>query len=171
MPTAKWLKAGQPRGLSSGRESHVLANTGVNGHHPGRIPPNYVLARCVWAVHELPADHSLCGADWLAFYALLFAPTIGALMGRSGAISENDASALRSLESGRTENISGITAVYARILDLAVRMPVAVFVLSILMLITIVTAYGRYGKGVEFFTGSNRVRPRFRSLPAAIFTG
>ena len=74
-------------------------------------------------------------------------------MGRSGAISENDASALRSLESGRTENISGITAVYARILDLAVRMPVAVFVLSILMLITIVTAYGRYGKGVEFFTG------------------
>ena len=32
-------------------------------------------------------------------------------------------------------------------------MPVAVFVLSILMLITIVTAYGRYGKGVEFFTG------------------
>ena len=32
-------------------------------------------------------------------------------------------------------------------------MPVAVFVLAILMLITIVTAYGRYGKGVEFFTG------------------
>ena len=87
------------------------------------------------------------------FYALLFAPTIGALMGRSGAVSENDAGALSGLESGRTENIGGITAVYARILDLAVRMPVAVFVLSILMLITIVTAYGRYGKGVEFFTG------------------
>ena len=87
------------------------------------------------------------------FYALLFAPTIGALMGRSGAVNENDAGALSGLESGRTENIGGITAVYARILDLAVRMPVAVFVLNILMLITIVTAYGRYGKGVEFFTG------------------
>ena len=86
-------------------------------------------------------------------YALLFAPTIGALIGRFGAIGRDDASPSRNPESGKTENTHGITAIYARILDLAVRMPVAVFVLSILMLITIVTAYGRYGKGVEFFTG------------------
>lgn len=86
------------------------------------------------------------------FYALLFAPTIGALIGRSTG-GDSDTAYLQKLESGDVENTGGITGHYAKVLDLAVRMPVAVFVLSILMLVTIVTAYGRYGAGVEFFTG------------------
>lgn len=86
------------------------------------------------------------------FYALLFAPTIGALIGRSSG-SEGDSAYLRTLETGDPEKCGGITGLYAKILNLAVKAPGTVFILSIVVLISIVMAYGRFGKGVEFFTG------------------
>ena len=84
------------------------------------------------------------------FYALLFAPAIGALIGRS---SDADQKYLRALEDGDPLKTGGVTALYARLLGLAVRFPGAVFVLSITTLVTIVTAYVSFGRGVEFFTG------------------
>jgi len=84
------------------------------------------------------------------FYALLFAPTIGALIGKSSAA---DQAYLQNLEGGDPLKTGGITAIYARILGFAVRAPISVFVSSIATLILIVMAYGQYGKGVEFFTG------------------
>ena len=83
------------------------------------------------------------------FYALLFAPTIGALIGKS---SDADKAYLRRLESGDPRNTGGITAFYAAALERAVRFPITVSVLSLVTLVTIVMAYGRFGKGVEFFT-------------------
>ncbi len=83
------------------------------------------------------------------FYALLFAPTIGALLGRSEAAT---ASHLASLEDGKPEDVGPITAFYAKVLRLAVRMPGTVAILSFVVLVSIVVAYGRFGKGVEFFT-------------------
>lgn len=83
------------------------------------------------------------------FYALLFAPTIGALLGRSrGAAQAN----LGDLEDKDPKQMGGITGFYARVLNLAVRMPILVAVLSFVVLVTIVAAYARFGKGVEFFT-------------------
>ena len=84
------------------------------------------------------------------FYALLFAPTIGALIGKSSAA---DQTYLQNLEGGDPLKTGGITAVYAKILGFAVRAPLTVFFTSIASLIIIITAYGQYGKGVEFFTG------------------
>ena len=84
------------------------------------------------------------------FYALLFAPTIGALIGKSSAA---DQAYLQNLEDGDPLKTGGITAVYAKILGFAVRSPLAVFFTSIASLVIIVMAYGQYGKGVEFFTG------------------
>jgi len=84
------------------------------------------------------------------FYALLFAPTIGSLLGKS---SDASAKYLRDLEEGDPEKASGITGFYAKVLKLAVRMPGTVFILSIVTLVSIVVAYGQFGKGVEFFTG------------------
>jgi multidrug efflux pump len=83
------------------------------------------------------------------FYALLFAPTIGALIGRS-----TDASNSHSLqlEQGNADAATGITGLYAKVLGVAVRMPIIVFFGSIFTLVSIVWAYGQYGKGVEFFT-------------------
>ena len=83
------------------------------------------------------------------FYALLFAPTIGALIGRSTDASNSHS---RQLEKDHTEEITGITGVYAKVLGVAVLMPIIVFFGSIFTLVSIVWAYGQYGKGVEFFT-------------------
>ncbi|MSR10393.1 MAG: efflux RND transporter permease subunit [Gammaproteobacteria bacterium] len=83
------------------------------------------------------------------FYALLFAPVIGALVGKS---SNADQMYLKSLESEDVTQTTGITHLYAQILQFVVRIPLTVFVLSIATLVTIVIAYGRFGKGVEFFT-------------------
>ena len=84
------------------------------------------------------------------FYALLFAPTIGALIGRSTDAAKAHQQKL--LSEGDIPP-TGITGLYARVLTFAVRIPITVFFTSIFTLITIVWAYGQYGKGVEFFTG------------------
>lgn len=84
------------------------------------------------------------------FYALLFAPTIGALIGKS---SDADKAYLKNLEQGDPRKTAGITGIYAKVLEFAVRAPISVFLTSIASLVIIVMAYGQYGKGVEFFTG------------------
>ena len=84
------------------------------------------------------------------FYALLFAPTIGALIGRSTDAAKAHQQKL--LSEGEIEP-TGITGFYARVLTFAVRIPITVFFMSIVTLVTIVWAYGQWGKGVEFFTG------------------
>jgi len=83
------------------------------------------------------------------FYALLFAPTIGALIGRSTNASNSHS---LQLEKDNAEETTGITGVYAKVLGVAVRMPIIVFFGSIFTLVSIVWAYGQFGKGVEFFT-------------------
>ena len=100
-------------------------------------------------------------------YALLFAPTIGALIGRS---TGGDSGYLQALEKGDPEQTRGVTGYYAKVLDLAVRMPIAVFVLSIVMLVTIVTAYGRYGAGIEFFTGVEPSQTRIQVFARGNFS-
>jgi multidrug efflux pump len=84
-------------------------------------------------------------------YALVFAPTIGALIGKSSGTTK-DRSYLRNLEEGDPRKAHGITGIYANILNVAVKYPLSVFVLSIVTMVTIVVMYGRFGKGVEFFT-------------------
>ena len=84
------------------------------------------------------------------FYALLFAPTIGALIGQGSAAAK--AFAKGGNDDGRVV-ATGITRLYEKSLKVAVKLPMTVFLLSIVTLVTIVWAYGRYGKGVEFFTG------------------
>jgi len=83
------------------------------------------------------------------FYALLFAPAIGALIGKS---SDADKKYLRALEAGNPEKTGGITALYAKLLGLAVRFPVCVFALSVVTLIAIVSSYVNFGRGIEFWT-------------------
>ncbi|MGI9250680.1 MAG: efflux RND transporter permease subunit [Pseudohongiellaceae bacterium] len=85
------------------------------------------------------------------FYALLFAPTIGSLLGR-GKIGAAESAYLRTLEEGDPNDTGGITGLYARILGTAVRRPITVFLVSITTLVSIVSAYGLLGKGVMFFT-------------------
>ena len=83
------------------------------------------------------------------FYALLFAPTIGALIGQGSAAAQTFAQ--KGSDDGRVI-ATGVTRLYEKSLLIAVRKPITVFLLSIATLITIVLSYGQFGKGVEFFT-------------------
>ncbi len=87
------------------------------------------------------------------FYALLFAPTLGALFGRSStADSTAGNEQLRELETGDPTRMGGITGLYARVLKVAVGMPGVVFLASVSSLVLIIVAYLNFGRGVEFFT-------------------
>tara|TARA_B110000858_G_scaffold197865_1_gene261211 strand:+ start:16685 stop:19789 length:3105 start_codon:yes stop_codon:yes gene_type:complete len=83
------------------------------------------------------------------FYALLFAPTIGALIGKSSAA---DQAYNQNIEDGDPFKMGGITALYARVLSFAVGSPLLIFFTSVATLLVIVSAYLQFGKGVEFFT-------------------
>jgi len=83
------------------------------------------------------------------FYALLFAPTIGALIGQGSAAAQTFAQ--KGHDDGRVI-ATGVTRLYEKSLLIAVRKPITVFLLSIATLVTIVLSYGQFGKGVEFFT-------------------
>ena len=101
------------------------------------------------------------------FYALLFVPTIGALIGKS---SGADNTYLRNLEEGDPDKVTGITGLYARLLKFAVRIPLTVLTLSIVTLVTIVFAYGRFGAGVEFFVSTEPMQTQIQIFARGNFS-
>ena len=101
------------------------------------------------------------------FYALLFAPTIGALIGKS---SDADKTYLRNLEEGDPDKVTGITGLYARLLKFAVKIPLTVLTLSIVTLVTIVFAYGRFGAGVEFFVATEPMQTQIQIFARGNFS-
>ncbi|MEX0617875.1 MAG: efflux RND transporter permease subunit [Pseudohongiellaceae bacterium] len=94
-------------------------------------------------------------------YALLFAPTLGALLGTSRRADTEAAKKLKALEEGDPHKVGGITGVYAGVLEAAVSRPIIVFVSSIAGLASIVTLYAVFGRGMEFFTA---VEPNFTQV-------
>ncbi len=101
------------------------------------------------------------------FYALLFAPAIGALIGKS---SDADKTYLKSLEEGDPDQVSGITGIYAKILDFAVKIPGTVFVMTLVVLVTVVMAYGRYGAGFMFFVSSDPLQTQVQIFARGNFS-
>lgn len=84
-------------------------------------------------------------------YALLFAPTLGALFGKASHAPTGVAQA-HHYDEVDSANLHGASRVYAAVLRRAVMFPGVVFLLSISALVGIVLAYLNFGKGVEFFT-------------------
>jgi multidrug efflux pump len=76
--------------------------------------------------------------------ALFFTPTLGALLGKAAAVPRHDPTADR--------------GPYMRTVRLALRNPGTTLALSVLLLIAVQVAYGRFGHGVEFFP---KVEPDF----------
>lgn len=101
------------------------------------------------------------------FYALLFAPTIGALIGKS---SDADNTYLRNLEEGDPDKVTGITGVYARLLEFAVKIPLTVLTLSIVTLVTIVFTYSRFGAGIEFFVETEPMQTQIQIFARGNFS-
>jgi multidrug efflux pump len=69
--------------------------------------------------------------------ALLFTPTLGALLGKAEPVPQSD----RSKDSG----------LYMRTVKLALRRPGSTLALAAFLLIAVQVAYGKFGRGVEFF--------------------
>jgi multidrug efflux pump len=83
--------------------------------------------------------------------ALIFVPTLGAFFGKQGALNPEAARQLSLAEGGRLEELSGWTGRYLRVLSHSLRHPWASVALVTAMLILIFIAYGKFGRGVEFF--------------------
>ncbi len=89
-------------------------------------------------------------------YALLFAPVIGALFGRS-AMAEKDISFLQSLEHEIPTHLKGFTGMYARLLSRLVHHPFTIFTTALYLLIAVFLAFGKFNPGVEFFVQTEQV--------------
>ncbi|MDF2096030.1 efflux RND transporter permease subunit [Aquibaculum arenosum] len=86
------------------------------------------------------------------FMALIFVPTLGSLVGKSGAPVE--ASRMRALaagESGDLSRLGGVTGAYIRVLRATLRHPGKILLASVALLVAVQFAYATFGRGVEFF--------------------
>ncbi len=91
------------------------------------------------------------------FYALLFAPVMGALMGRNKMQPET-VEYLTRLEKELPTSLPGLTGRYARFLSVIVHHPVALFVGAFYLLIGIFVAFGKFNAGVEFFVATEEIQ-------------
>jgi multidrug efflux pump len=71
------------------------------------------------------------------FVALVFTPTLGALLGRAAPVPHDDRASDRGL--------------YMRVVRLALARPGATLAIALALLIAVPVAYGKFGRGVEFF--------------------
>jgi multidrug efflux pump len=83
--------------------------------------------------------------------ALVFVPTIGALIGKAGATDEKTLSTLQKAENGNLDDIEGFTGFYIKTLKKALRFPGLILLTAIVVLVGVIFTYGALGKGVEFF--------------------
>jgi multidrug efflux pump len=85
------------------------------------------------------------------FMALVFVPTLGSIIGGRAPDSVQNAASLAAAESGDLDSITGLTGTYVKALRIAVTHPVKLVVLAAVLLTGAYSAYGAFGKGVEFF--------------------
>jgi len=93
--------------------------------------------------------------------ALIFVPTVGALIGKPGPASKEAMKSLAAAEGGDFENLKGITGWYVRLLEKALKTPFMIFFGVCGLFVAVLFSYGAFGKGVEFFAD---VDPEFSSV-------
>ncbi|MBT5916883.1 MAG: efflux RND transporter permease subunit, partial [Alphaproteobacteria bacterium] len=83
--------------------------------------------------------------------ALIFVPTLGALIGKPGSGNTEVQTHLNAAESGSLKDIPGMTGWYVRVVSLSVRHPIKIVAFAVALLIGVQTYYSQNGNGVEFF--------------------
>jgi len=83
--------------------------------------------------------------------ALIFVPTVGAFVGKSGAQNPGTAQALAAGSGEELLRLRGAVGLYVRVLSFVLRFPAIVIGLAVLGLVATWIAYAAFGKGVEFF--------------------
>jgi multidrug efflux pump len=85
------------------------------------------------------------------FMALVFVPTLGALVGRRAADGGRDNDSLAAAERGDLERIRGLTGRYIQVLRSALQHPGKVVLGAFALLAVVYAAYSAFGRGLEFF--------------------
>jgi len=86
------------------------------------------------------------------FMALIFIPTLGGIVGKSGLAGDKKAMEQLSIaEQGDLSKLKGLTRTYLSVLEKAVDRPLAVLALCVAVLIGVGVIYGNFNHGVEFF--------------------
>lgn len=83
--------------------------------------------------------------------ALIFVPVLGGIIGRPSENAKDENAKHLSGDTGDLDKVTGITGVYVRILRAALRVPALVLLSALGILVAVNIAYGKFGKGVEFF--------------------
>lgn len=85
------------------------------------------------------------------FMALLFVPTLGAMLGNPPATSDINRQRLLQMEDGDIYSLGGFTGYYVRLLDFAMRHAWKALIATLIFAAVVFTAYGASGLGVQFF--------------------
>ena len=83
--------------------------------------------------------------------ALIFVPTLGALVGRAGNTSPGARRVIEAGERGELDSIPGFVGSYVKVLKVALSHPAKVLVASLGLLVGAQILYGVFGSGIEFF--------------------
>ncbi|MDD3449908.1 MAG: efflux RND transporter permease subunit, partial [Gammaproteobacteria bacterium] len=83
--------------------------------------------------------------------ALVFVPTLGALVGKPSHEDETTRRRLAASESGDLHGVGGLTGLYVRLLERLLHHPAKVLGVAVVLLLGVYSAYGLYGRGLEFF--------------------
>ncbi len=94
-------------------------------------------------------------------YAMFFGPVFGAFFGKVHEQTEQDKLDVYNLEEGDPRKISGLTGVYARVIDTVTGYPLTATLATVLIIVAVFMAYGRFGNGTTFFTDSD---PQFAQV-------
>lgn len=93
--------------------------------------------------------------------ALLFVPTLGSIFGSSGAVSEQARKNLTAAETGELDSVSGWTGKYIQFLKRSLHRPWLNVAAVSAILLVIMFAFGKFGKGVELFP---EIEPEFANI-------
>lgn len=88
-------------------------------------------------------------------YALLFGPVLGTVFGRPTVHSRSAAKAMHELECGDPTTLATMTGAYARFLTRSCAKPGLTLIIVLAGLMSIFVAYGKYSKGMVFFSDSD----------------
>ena len=83
--------------------------------------------------------------------ALIFVPNLGALVGRTETTDPRTMKLLSAAEDGDLGQLRGLTGWYVRLLRRVLRRPLVVLLAAVVIAVSSYSAYGMFGRGVEFF--------------------
>ncbi|HXH02500.1 MAG TPA: efflux RND transporter permease subunit [Candidatus Competibacteraceae bacterium] len=93
--------------------------------------------------------------------ALVFTPVLGGLIGKAGVEQRQQLQSLLLAERGDLRCVKGATGAYLRLLGALLRHPGKTLSVTLLFIVGVYVAYGRFGHGVEFFP---EVEPEFAQV-------